>query len=179
VERSDQFAYCRSGGFRSARPSCVLNHSRDAPATYASNLQELLFHCSEHSDVSPQVFAEFTGAVQHAPKLWAFAARARPAQMLTDPGTGRIGDSRSCTYASLVGRAWSDDSKDTCPWGVPTRSSPDGTEQTPLTEPQLQGTKSRTAIANVRQVSIHEQRFSDKGRTTHLCETIAVANRSR
>ncbi|RTL67097.1 MAG: hypothetical protein EKK42_15065 [Pseudonocardiaceae bacterium] len=27
---------------------------------YASNLQELLYHCSEHSDVSPQVFAEFT-----------------------------------------------------------------------------------------------------------------------
>ena len=27
---------------------------------YASNLQELLFHCSEHSDMSPQAFAEFT-----------------------------------------------------------------------------------------------------------------------
>jgi len=27
---------------------------------YASNLQELLFHCSEHSDISPQAFAEFT-----------------------------------------------------------------------------------------------------------------------
>jgi hypothetical protein len=27
---------------------------------YASNLQELLFHCSQHSDVSPQAFAEFT-----------------------------------------------------------------------------------------------------------------------
>ena len=27
---------------------------------YASNLQELLFHCSEHCDVSPQAFAEFT-----------------------------------------------------------------------------------------------------------------------
>lgn len=27
---------------------------------YASNLQELLFHCSEHSDVSPQAFTEFT-----------------------------------------------------------------------------------------------------------------------
>ena len=26
---------------------------------YASNLQELLFHCSEHSDMSAQVFAEF------------------------------------------------------------------------------------------------------------------------
>lgn len=27
---------------------------------YASNLQELLFHCSEHSDVSPEAFADFT-----------------------------------------------------------------------------------------------------------------------
>jgi hypothetical protein len=27
---------------------------------YASNLQELLFYCSEHSDMSPQAFAEFT-----------------------------------------------------------------------------------------------------------------------
>jgi methylamine utilization protein MauJ len=27
---------------------------------YASNLQELLFHCSECSDISPQAFAEFT-----------------------------------------------------------------------------------------------------------------------
>ena len=27
---------------------------------YASNLQELLFYCSQHSDVSPQAFAEFT-----------------------------------------------------------------------------------------------------------------------
>ena len=27
---------------------------------YASNLQELLFHCSERSDVSPQAFANFT-----------------------------------------------------------------------------------------------------------------------
>ena len=27
---------------------------------YASNLQELLFHCGEHSDMSPQAFAEFT-----------------------------------------------------------------------------------------------------------------------
>lgn len=27
---------------------------------YASNLQELLFHQSEHSDLSPQAFAEFT-----------------------------------------------------------------------------------------------------------------------
>lgn len=27
---------------------------------YASNLQELLFHCCEHSDFSPQTFAEFT-----------------------------------------------------------------------------------------------------------------------
>lgn len=27
---------------------------------YASNLQELLFHCGEHSDMSPQTFAEFT-----------------------------------------------------------------------------------------------------------------------
>ena len=27
---------------------------------YASNLQELLFHCSERSDMSPQAFAEFT-----------------------------------------------------------------------------------------------------------------------
>ena len=27
---------------------------------YASNLQELLFHCCEHSDMSPQVFMEFT-----------------------------------------------------------------------------------------------------------------------
>lgn len=27
---------------------------------YASNLQELLFHCSEHSDVSPEAFAAFT-----------------------------------------------------------------------------------------------------------------------
>lgn len=26
---------------------------------YASNLQELLFHCSQHSDVSPQAFAAF------------------------------------------------------------------------------------------------------------------------
>lgn len=26
---------------------------------YASNLQELLFHCSEHSDMSPQAFVEF------------------------------------------------------------------------------------------------------------------------
>jgi hypothetical protein len=27
---------------------------------YASNLQELLFHCSERSDISPQAFADFT-----------------------------------------------------------------------------------------------------------------------
>jgi hypothetical protein len=27
---------------------------------YASNLQELFFHCSEDSDLSPQVFREFT-----------------------------------------------------------------------------------------------------------------------
>jgi hypothetical protein len=27
---------------------------------YASNLQELLLHCSEHSDLSPQAFADFT-----------------------------------------------------------------------------------------------------------------------
>jgi hypothetical protein len=27
---------------------------------YASNLQELLFHCSERSDLSPQAFAEYT-----------------------------------------------------------------------------------------------------------------------
>src|SRR5271167_372939 len=49
--------------FVSGRPTFIRSccgHLRNSPGMYASNLQELLFHCRQHSDMSPQIFAEFT-----------------------------------------------------------------------------------------------------------------------
>ena len=85
---------------------------------YASNLQELLFHCSERSDLSPQAFAEFAERFNelrsygHLPK-----GRDQRKQLLT-PIQVASAILESGAYALLMGGAWSDDPKNplTCRW---------------------------------------------------------------
>jgi hypothetical protein len=69
MERVPKLSWCVVGQVRNAGPVGFSESARliginlammtENRVMYASNLQELLFHCSERSDLSPQVFAEY------------------------------------------------------------------------------------------------------------------------